>query len=122
MDRVLIEGLRLETTIGVYEWERRIRQRLVFDLELASDISRVAASDDIADALDYNAVAKRVRALVAASEFKLVESLAEAVAVMLQKEFSVHWLHIAVRKPAIDTGAKSVGVVIDRAVARQNDD
>ncbi|MGH8162522.1 MAG: dihydroneopterin aldolase [Gammaproteobacteria bacterium] len=118
MDRVLIEGLTLEATIGIYEWERRIRQRLVLDLELGRDIARAAASDDIADALDYKAVAKRVRALVEGSSYKLVESLAETVATVVREEFGVPWLRVAVRKPGAVTGAANVGVVIERGVSR----
>lgn len=114
MDRVIIEGLAVETTIGVFEWERRIRQRLEFDLELATDAARAATSDRIEDALDYKAVVKRVRALVETSSFGLVESVAEAVASMLAGEFGVRWMRVTVRKPGAVTGARSVGVVIER--------
>lgn len=114
MDRVLIEDLRLEATIGIFEWERRIHQRLVLDLELATDAARAAASDDIADALDYKAITKRVRALVESSTWQLVESVAEAVATLLADEFGVRWVRVAVRKPGAVTGAKNVGVVIER--------
>ncbi|MGH8224597.1 MAG: dihydroneopterin aldolase [Gammaproteobacteria bacterium] len=114
MDRVIIETLTLETTIGIFEWERRIRQRLVFDLELATDAAKAAASDSIEDALDYKAIVKRVRALVETSAFGLVESVAEAVAALLVEEFGVRWLRITVRKPGAVTGARNVGVVIER--------
>lgn len=114
MDRVLIEELKLEATIGIFEWEKRIRQRLVFDLELATDAARAAASDDIADAHDYKAVSKRLRALVEGGEFRLVESVAEAVAAVIVGEFGVGWVRVAVRKPGAVTGAKNVGVVIER--------
>ncbi|HEX5314302.1 MAG TPA: dihydroneopterin aldolase [Gammaproteobacteria bacterium] len=114
MDRVRIEQLEVETTIGIYEWERRIRQRVVFDLELATDVARAAASDRIEDALDYKAVAKRVRAVVESARFGLVESLAEAVAKLLRDEFAARWVRVAVRKPAAVSGAAAVGVVIER--------
>jgi dihydroneopterin aldolase len=117
MDRVLIEGLAVEATIGIFEWERRIRQRLVLDLEIATDVVRAAASDDIADALDYKAISKGVRALVQASQFHLVESVAEAVAKLLMSEFGAAWVRVAVRKPGAVTGAANVGVVIERGNA-----
>jgi dihydroneopterin aldolase len=114
MDKVLIEELTLETCIGIFEWERRIRQRLVFDLEIATDVARAAASDDIADASDYKAISKRVRALVEAADFQLVESVAEAVAGTITGEFGARWARVSVRKPGAVTGARSVGVVIER--------
>lgn len=114
MDRVIIEKLVVETTIGVFEWERRIRQRLEFDLELATDAARAAAGDRLEDALDYKAVAKRVSALLEDSAFGLVESAAEAVAAMLAEEFGVRWMRVTVRKPAIDTRAAAVGIIIER--------
>ncbi|MDN5864929.1 MAG: dihydroneopterin aldolase [Gammaproteobacteria bacterium] len=114
MDRVLIEELKLEATIGVFEWEKRIRQRLLLDLELATDAARAAASDDIADARDYKAITQRVRALVEGGKFQLVETVAEAVARLIIEEFGVRWLRVTVRKPGAVTGAKNVGVVIER--------
>lgn len=114
MDRVLINELQVKTCIGVFEWERRIRQRLVFDIEIATDVARGAASDDIADAFDYKAVGKRVRALVEDSRYRLVESVAEAVAGAITGEFDARWVRVAVRKPGAVTGAKAVGVVIER--------
>lgn len=114
MDRVVIEALAVETTIGVFEWERRIRQRVVFDLELAADAARAAASDRLEDAIDYKAVAKRVRAVAESSGYALVESLAEEVARVLREEFAARWVRVGVRKPGAVTGAASVGVVIER--------
>lgn len=114
MDRVLIEALRVETTIGIFEWERRIRQQVVFDLEIGTDASRAAASDRIEDAIDYKAVAKRVSALADARSWGLVETLAEAVASCLRTEFGAGWVRVTVRKPGAVTGATSVGVVIER--------
>lgn len=117
MDRVVIDALKVEATIGVYEWERRIRQQLVFDLELATDAAHAAKSDRIEDALDYKRVAKRVRALASESEFRLVESLAETVAATLIREFGARWVRVALRKPGAVTGAASVGVVVERGDA-----
>jgi len=114
MDRVLIEALKVEATIGIFEWERRIRQRVVFDLELGTDAARAARSDRIEDAVDYKAVSKRVQALAGEREWGLVETLAEAVARCLREEFGVPWLRVRVRKPGAVTGAASVGVEIER--------
>lgn len=114
MDIVYIRELRIETVIGIYEWERRIRQSVVLDLEMAADIARAAATDNIADALNYKAVAKRVIAFVEASQFQLVETLAERVAEIVLEEFGVPWLRLRVNKEGALRGARDVGVVIER--------
>jgi len=110
---VYIRGLRAQTVIGVYEWERHIRQPLVLDLEMASDTVRAAASDQIADALDYAALSGRVVALVEASEYQLLETLAEAVARMITREFGVPWLRLRLSKPGAVAAAEDVGVIIE---------
>ncbi len=114
MDIVYIRELRIETVIGIYEWERRVRQSVVLDLEMASDVARAAATDNIADALNYKAVAKRVIAFVEASQFQLVETLAERVAEIVLNEFEVPWLRLRVNKEGALRGARDVGVVIER--------
>ena len=114
MDIVFIRRLEADAVIGVHEWERQVRQRLRLDLELGADTARAAATDAIDDALDYNALAERVKALVAESGFRLVESLAEHVADRLRQEFGVPWLRITVHKPGAVAGAESVGVIIER--------
>ncbi|MCU0935656.1 MAG: dihydroneopterin aldolase [Gammaproteobacteria bacterium] len=114
MDTVYIRELRIETVIGIYEWERRVRQSVVLDLEMAADIARAAATDNIADALNYKAVAKRVIAFVEASQFQLVETLAERVAEIVLAEFGVPWLRLRVNKEGALRGARDVGVVIER--------
>ena len=113
MNIVYIRGLRAQTVIGVYEWERHIRQTLVLDLEMASDTVRAAASDQIADALDYAALSGRVVALVEASEYQLLETLAEAVARMITREFGVPWLRLRLSKPGAVAAAEDVGVIIE---------
>ena len=114
MDKVFIEGLEIEALIGIYDWERRIRQPLVFDLEMAFDNRRPAASDAIGDTLDYKAVSKRLIAFVEASSFQLVETLAERCAAIVRDEFGVAWLRLRLSKPGAVRGAKAVGVVIER--------
>jgi dihydroneopterin aldolase len=114
MDIVFIEDLRVNATIGIYDWERKIRQTLAFDIEMATDIRRAAGSDAIEDTLDYKAVSKRVAGFVEASEFQLVETLAERVAELVQKEFSVPWLRLTLHKPGAVRGSRSVGIRIER--------
>ncbi len=114
MDKVFIEALQVDALIGIYDWERRIRQPLLFDLEMAFDNRVPAASDDIRDTLDYKAVSKRIIALVAESEFGLVESLAERCAAVVLAEFKVDWLRLKLSKPGAVRGARAVGVVIER--------
>lgn len=114
MDIVYIRDLKIDTVIGIFDWERRIRQTISLDLEMASDISLAAQSDHIRDALDYKAVAKRLIAFVQASEFQLVETLAEQVAGIVREEFNVPWLRLRLSKPGALRGAQDVGVIIER--------
>jgi dihydroneopterin aldolase len=114
MDRVFIAGLEIETVIGIYEWERNVRQPLVFDIEMEFDNRVPAASDDIVDTLDYKAVSKRVIAFVSASGFGLVETLAERCAELLLAEFPIASLRLKLSKPGAVRGARAVGVIIER--------
>ncbi len=114
MDKVFIEGLEIEALIGIYDWERRIRQPLRFDLEMDFDNRKPAASDDIADTLDYKAVSKRLIAFVSQSDFGLVETLAERCAELVLREFGVPRLRLKLAKPGAVRGAACVGVVIER--------
>ncbi len=114
MDIVFIENLRIDTVIGIYDWERRVRQPVVLDIEMAFDNTRPAASERIEDTLDYKAVSKRLIAFVEASEFGLVETLAERCAQLIREEFGVAWVRLKLSKPGAVRGAKSVGVVIER--------
>ena len=114
MDSVFIEDLRIETVIGIYDWERKIRQTVALDLEMAFDNRKPAASDRIEDTLDYKAVSKRLIAFVEASHFELVETLAERCAQIVREEFHVQWLRLKLSKPGAVRGSKAVGVVIER--------
>ena len=114
MDRVLIEALAVETVIGVYDWERTIRQRLVIDLEMATDICAAAAGDDLAHTLDYAAISARIQAYADESRFELVETFAERLAALLRTEFSIPWLRMTLRKPGAVPEAAAVGVRIER--------
>jgi 7,8-dihydroneopterin aldolase/epimerase/oxygenase len=114
MDRIFLRGLKIDAVIGIWEWERRIKQQVVVDLELATDTRRAAATDSIDSALDYKQIAKRLIAFVEASEFQLVETLAEAAARLIVEEFGVSWLRLSVAKPHAIEGSREVGVVIER--------
>ncbi len=114
MDTIFIRDLRVDTVIGIFDWERRIRQTISLDLELATDIRKAAASDRIEDTLNYKAVAKRLIAFVEASEFQLVETLAERCAEIVREEFGVPWLRLTVNKTGAVRGARDVGVIIER--------
>lgn len=114
VDKVFLHDLRVQTTIGIFDWERRIRQTIGIDLEMASDVRKAAATDEIGDALDYKKVAKRIIAFVEAAEFQLVESLAEAIAKIVTDEFSVPWVRVSVNKQGAVRGAAGVGIIIER--------
>ncbi|GMU47512.1 MAG: hypothetical protein AMXMBFR26_22940 [Porticoccaceae bacterium] len=114
VDIVYIRDLRIDTTIGIYDWEREVRQTVSLDLEMATDITAAAASDDIQYALNYKAVAKRIIAHVESSGCLLVERLAEEVAGLVLAEFPVPWLRLRLSKPGALRGARDVGIVIER--------
>lgn len=114
MDIVFIKGLRIETVIGIYDWEKAIRQPVVLDLEMASDVRRGAATDRIEDALDYKAVSKRLKQFVGDARFELVETLAERCASIVREEFGVPWVRLTLNKVGAVSDAEGVGVVIER--------
>ena len=113
-DVVYLKDLRIETVIGIYDWERQIKQTVVLDIEMASDIAAAAATDNIEDALNYKSIAKRLIEFVGASEFQLVETLAERIAQIIITEFGVPWLKLQVNKQGALRGARDVGVIIER--------
>ena len=114
MDIVFINELRIETIIGIYDWERKVKQTISLDLEMGADIRKSAATDAIEDTLNYKAVAKRLIAFVEDSEYLLVETLAEKITEIILSEFSVPWLKLTVRKPGAVRGSRDVGVIIER--------
>ncbi len=114
MDKVFIRDLRIDTIIGIYDWERKIRQTVSLDIEMAWDNRTAAETDRIEQALDYKGVAKRLIAFVQGSEFQLVETLAERCAEIILDEFKVPWLRLTLHKPGAVRGASSVGVEIER--------
>lgn len=113
-DLVFIRGLQIETVIGVYGWEREVRQLLTVDLDMAWPTEAAAASDDVAHALDYARVSQRLREHASESRVELIETLASAIAGLVREEFAVPWLRVTVNKPGAVPEAESVGVVIER--------
>lgn len=115
MDTIFLHDLKVETVVGIWDWERRIRQTVGIDLEMGADIRRAAAADDIEDTLNYKAVAKRVQQFVADSSFQLVETLAENIAAIVLDEFDVPWVQVRVNKPGAIRGSRDVGILIRRS-------
>jgi len=114
MDIIYLNDLRIETVIGVYDWERRTRQTVVLDIEMGTDIRKAAETDAIDSTLDYKSVAKRVMAFVGESQFQLVETLAERVAGLIMEEFGVPWVRLRLNKQGAVRGVRDVGVIIER--------
>ena len=116
-DRIFLRGLAAECIIGFIDWERRVKQTVVLDIELPVDCRRASVSDDVADTVDYKKVAKRVLAYIEASQFKLVETLAHRLALLLLEEFGLEWVRISLNKPGAIRNSRDVGVVIERGRA-----
>jgi len=114
MDRIFIEDLNVQTVIGVYDWEREIKQSVSLDLEMEFDIKQAAQTDSIEDTLDYKAVSKRLILFIEDSDFQLVEALAEGCAAIILAEFPVNWLRLKLGKPGAVRGSSTVGVIIER--------
>jgi len=113
-DTIFLSDMRIETTVGIWDWERKIKQTVSIDLEMGADIRRAAASDSIEDTLNYKSVAKRVQQFVGESGFQLVETMAEKIAETVLAEFDVPWIRVSVNKPGAIRGAKGVGIKIFR--------
>ena len=114
MDKIFIHALKTEAIVGIFDWERQVKQTVLIDLELSADIRKAALSDSIDDTLNYKRVAKRVLAFVAASQFHLVETLAEHLAMLMLEEFGVAWVGISLSKPGAIRSSRDVGVVLQR--------
>ncbi|MDH3430093.1 MAG: dihydroneopterin aldolase [Gammaproteobacteria bacterium] len=121
MDIIFLHELKVDTVIGIWEWERKIRQTVVIDLDMAADIRKAAASDSVDDTLNYKLVAKRVQQFVSDSSFQLVETLAEKIAGILLDEFDVAWVRVRVNKPGAIRGSRDVGVLIERGTRPATD-
>jgi len=116
-DRIFLHGLTTECIIGFIDWERRVKQTVVLDIELPVDCRRASLSDEVRDTLDYKRVAKRVLAFVESSEFQLVETLAHRLALVILAEFALEWVRVSLNKPGAIRSSRDVGVVIERTRA-----
>lgn len=114
MDKIFLRELRIETIIGFWEWERRIKQVVSIDLEIGTDARIAAASDAIAGTLNYEQLAKRLVEFVGASSYQMVEGLATGVGRIVVREFGAPWVKVSVAKPGAIPAAREVGVVIER--------
>jgi dihydroneopterin aldolase len=117
MDKIFLSALSVECIVGIWDWERRVKQTVILDLEMAADIRRAAASDRIEDTVDYKKVAKRLLAFVGESQFHLVETLAERIAQVVVVEFGVEWVKVRLNKQGAIRGARDVGIEIERRAA-----
>jgi dihydroneopterin aldolase len=114
MDVIFLNGLTCDCIIGIWDWERRVRQKVVIDLEMAADIRKAAASDAIEDTLDYKKVSKRLLQFVGDSQFQLVETLTERIAEIVVREFGVPWVRVRLNKQGALRGSRDVGILIER--------
>ncbi len=115
MDIIFLSGLTTECIIGIWDWERRVKQKIVVDLEMGADIRRAAGSDRIDDTLDYKRVSKRLLQFIGDSEFQLVETLTERIAELVITEFSVPWVRVRLNKQGAIRGSRDVGILIERS-------
>ena len=114
MDKIFIHALKTEAIIGIFDWERQVKQTVIVDIEISADIRKAALSDSIDDTLNYKRVAKRVLSFVEESKFHLVETLAEHIAMLMLEEFSVAWVRISLSKPGAIRSSRDVGVILER--------
>jgi dihydroneopterin aldolase len=117
LDKIYIHALKTEAIVGIFDWERQVRQTVIIDIEFSADIRKAALSDSIDDTLNYKGVAKRVLAFVEGSSFHLVETLAEHIAMLILEEFAVAWVRIALSKPGAIRSSRDVGVNLERQAA-----
>ena len=119
MDIVYIKDLRIETIIGIFDWERQVRQIVSLNLEMAHDISKAGATDDIEYALNYKTISKRLQSFIEESDFYLIEKMAEEICRIVRDEFGVPWVRLQLSKPGALRGATDVGLIIERGVKPQ---
>ncbi len=114
MDKIFLHALKTEAIIGIFDWERQVKQTVIIDIEISADVRKAALSDSIHDTLNYKRVAKHVLAFVEASSFHLVETLAEHIAMLLLEDFGVPWVRVSLSKPGAIRSSRDVGVIVDR--------
>jgi len=114
MDKVFIKNLEIDAIIGIYDHERTTAQQVVFDIEMSTDVSKAANSEDINDALNYKTLTDELKDYVGGSSFLLIETLAEEVARLILNRYGVQWLQLTLHKPNALDGSTDVGVIIER--------
>lgn len=114
MDKIFLSQLSVECIVGIWDWERRVKQTVIINVELAADIRKAAATDHIDDTIDYKRVAKRLLSFVGESQYQLVETLTEAIAKVIVTEFGVSWVKVRLNKRGAIRGARDVGIEIER--------
>ena len=114
MDIIYLSDLRIDTVIGIYDWERQTKQTVILDIQMGTDISKAARSDAIEDTINYKAVAKRLFEFVGESKFELVETLAERITEILLNEFNIPWVRLQLNKQGALRGVRDVGIIIER--------
>jgi dihydroneopterin aldolase len=114
MDKIFIHALKTEAIIGIFDWERQVRQTVIVDVEMKFDIRKAALSDSIDDTLNYKRVAKRLLAFIEASQYHLVETLTEQIAMLILAEFDIAWVRVALSKPGAIRSSRDVGIIVER--------
>ena len=114
MDKIYLKELKTEAIIGIFDWERQVKQTVLIDLEMNADVRRAALSDSIEDTLNYKRIAKRLLEFIESSSFHLVETLAEHIAMLVIEEFGVQWIKVTLNKPGAIRSSRSVGIIIER--------
>ena len=117
MDIIYLHGIKLETVIGVWNWERQIKQRLALDIDLGTDTQAAGQSDELTDTVNYHAVAASIRETAGSRQFELVEALAEAIVARVFDDFPVTWVRLKINKQGAVRGVRNVGIVIERTRA-----
>src|SRR6202795_2769695 len=115
MDKIFIHALKTEAIIGIFDWERQVKQTVIVDIEISADIAKAALSDSINDTLNYKRIAKRVLAFVEESKFHLVETLAQHIAMLILEDFGSAWVRISLSKPGAIRSSRDVGVTLERS-------
>lgn len=116
-DKVFLTGLRTECIVGIWDWERKVKQTVVIDLEMACDVRKAARTDHIDDTIDYKKVSKRLLNFVGESQFQLVETLTENIARIIVTEFGVSWVRVRLNKQGAIRNSRDVGILIERNAA-----
>jgi len=114
VDKIFLSQLSIECIVGIWDWERRVKQTVVIDVEMAADIRKAAATDHIDDTIDYKRVAKRLITFVGESQYQLVETLTDQIARVIVTEFGVSWVKVRLNKRGAIRGARDVGIEIER--------